>query len=337
MILTPTQLGRTGLPREELSEDKKKCRKFGPCGVGEKALYLNSFYIDRRYYVPFCDVTRVFKRVAMSKGGFNGRGMFATISYLVVVYDDGREKQCNFKYEENVDRMLLHIGKVKPDIKLCSEAAEKRLLEKEKERASRRKAELSKQAEQEVTKLEEAYDFLNRDKELALNLSETARRKRAFVKSGPTYKWVAAAILALGFCAFIYGVYALIHHVEFAVYFTLFGMAAIFLFSGAGIFPTSRNNKRYIMKHADMAVQAAADYIKNYEKGSFPLPPCYAHPVVLKRMTDIIWEGRAESAGEALEVLKADLKALNSSVEVEQEEYDEVIAIKALFLNENYR
>ena len=40
---------------------------------------------------------------------------------------------------------------------------------------------------------------------------------------------------------------------------------------------------------------------------------------------------------EALEIVKQDLKALNSSVEVEQEEYDEVVAVKALFLNEDYR
>ena len=26
--------------------------------------------------------------------------MFATIPYLVVVYEDGKEKQCNFKYED---------------------------------------------------------------------------------------------------------------------------------------------------------------------------------------------------------------------------------------------
>lgn len=75
-------------------------------GVGKKALYLNSFYIDRQYYIPVRSVSRVFKRVAMSKGGFSGKGMFATIPYLVVVYEDGKEKQCNFKYEDQVDIFL---------------------------------------------------------------------------------------------------------------------------------------------------------------------------------------------------------------------------------------
>ena len=106
MIFKPVKLGRDGLTEQELQTDRKKSRNFGPCGVGEKALYLNSFYIDRRYYIPFTSITRVFKRVAMSRGGFSGKGMFATIPYLVVEYDDGKEKQCNFKYEENVDRML---------------------------------------------------------------------------------------------------------------------------------------------------------------------------------------------------------------------------------------
>ena len=39
----------------------------------------------------------------------------------------------------------------------------------------------------------------------------------------------------------------------------------------------------------------------------------------------------------ALEVLKSDLKALNSSVAVEQEEYDEVMAIKPMFLIRDYQ
>lgn len=42
-------------------------------------------------------------------------------------------------------------------------------------------------------------------------------------------------------------------------------------------------------------------------------------------------------ADEALEVLKSDLKALNSSVAVEQEEYDEIMAIKPMFLVREYQ
>ena len=51
----------------------------------------------------------------------------------------------------------------------------------------------------------------------------------------------------------------------------------------------------------------------------------------------MIEEGRAERIPDALEAVKQDLKALNSGVEVDQQEYDEVVAVKALFLNEDYR
>ena len=45
-MLKPQRLGNLSLPDMELTEDKKTCRKFGPCGVGKKAIYLNSFYIE---------------------------------------------------------------------------------------------------------------------------------------------------------------------------------------------------------------------------------------------------------------------------------------------------
>ena len=46
---------------------------------------------------------------------------------------------------------------------------------------------------------------------------------------------------------------------------------------------------------------------------------------------------RESSVEEAMEVLKADLKALNADVQVEQEEYDEVVVIKPLFLVSDYQ
>ena len=73
MIFKPTALGNHKLDDEILAEDKKKCLKVGPCGLGKKAMYLNSFYFSRRYYVPYIDIQRCFKRVAMSKGGFTGK------------------------------------------------------------------------------------------------------------------------------------------------------------------------------------------------------------------------------------------------------------------------
>ena len=54
-------------------------------------------------------------------------------------------------------------------------------------------------------------------------------------------------------------------------------------------------------------------------------------------MTEILKEGRAENLESALQVLKLDLKALNSNVVVEQEEYEEVVAINSMFLVMDYK
>ena len=70
---------------------------------------------------------------------------------------------------------------------------------------------------------------------------------------------------------------------------------------------------------------------------NFPLPARYAHPVVLRRMQRAVMDGRAVTAAQALDVVKADLKALNADVTVSQEEYDEVVAIKPMFLNAEYQ
>ena len=115
-MFKPQRLGTVTIPDAELTTDKKNCKKIGPCGVGEKAIYLNSFYFDRRYYIPISSIERIFKRIAMSKGGFTGKGAFGTLSYLVVVYENGKEKQCNFKHEEDVDRLLAYIEERFPQI-----------------------------------------------------------------------------------------------------------------------------------------------------------------------------------------------------------------------------
>lgn len=335
-MIRPQRLGKDTLPENELKEDKKSCHKFGPCGVGQKAIYLNSFYIDRQYYVPMKSVKRVFKRIAMSKGGFTGRGVFATLPYLVVEFDDGRQKQCNFKHEEDVDRILAYIEDNFPDIPLHSEAAEQKLREKERNLEKKRLAgNISDTARNNISILDNAIKYLHKDSDLYLNLSQSAKKKRVYDRSNPAYKWVALAITIIGLGAFFYGVYSVITHAGFGIYFLLFGLAAIFLFSGASVLPTSKNNKHYIEKQLVRSIDDMQRYIKTYP--DFPVPAYYAHPVVLKRMQDILKDKRAETMSESLEVLKNDLKALNSSVVVEQEEYDEIVAIKPMFLVMDYK
>ena len=338
MIFKPAQLGMAKLDPQELEADKKACRKIGPCGVGKKALYLNSFYIDRRYYLPYGSITRVFKRVAMSSGGFSGKGVFASMAYLVVEYDGGKQKQCNFKDERDVDALLEVLAKEQPNIPRLSAAGEAEIARQKAEKAARRLPQLSKEAEQSVGQLKRASDYLARKPELAKELSAAERRKRAQLQSKPVYRYVALAIFVFGIVSAAYGLYAVTNHVgNYGIYFALFGFAAIFLFSSYNMLPTARNNNNAIMKRADKAEAAMAEYVKHYPNGAFPVPSCYAHPIVLKQMTDAIEEGRAVTVPEALDAVEARLKSLNADVQVEQEEYDEVVVIKAMFLNHDYQ
>ena len=333
MIFKPRQLSLAGLDGEALAADKKRCKRFGPCGVGEKALYLNSFYIDRCFYVVLSSVRRIFKRVAMSKGGFTGKGMFASIPYLVVEYDDGKRKQCNFKREEDVDRLLEYMARIRPDIPRLSEEGERRLAEKAAREASRYLKELTPQAQRTWDELEQAKAKLSKDPARSRRLARAARTKRNSDRSNPAYKWVALTIVILGAAALVYGVWTWLHQNGTGVYFLLFGMAAIFFFSGANVLPTAKNNRKAVAREWEEAKASMRELVGE----AFPVPYWYAHPVVLERMVRIVREGRAQTAGEALEVLKQALRALNSSVQVEQEEYDEVVCIKPIFLLQEYK
>ena len=331
-MFTPVKLGNTTLPPEVLKADKKSCKRYGPCGVGEQALYLNSFFIDRRYYVALESVRRVFKRVAMSKGGFTGKGAFGSIPYLVVELDDGSQKQCNFKHEEDVDLLLAHMARVCPDIPRHSVEAERRLREKAEREAKRYLKQLTPQAQAARETLEQAQQLLEEYPEQTAKLSTAAKAKRVNDRSNPAYRWVALAIIVAGIAAVVYGITALIRGEDVGVYFALFGLAAIFFFSGAHVLPTAKNNKKAIAQEWERSISDVAALLPE----DFPVPARYAHPVVLQRMIRVLREGRAQSVGEALNVMKKDLKALNASVQVEQEEYDEGVAIKPMFLLWDY-
>lgn len=338
LIFKPAPLGKARLSREELAADRSRCRKIGPCGLGTKALYLNSFFIDRRYYLPLSAVERVYKRVAMSRGGYTGRGVFASMAYLVVEYDGGRQKACNFKYEEQVDQLLALLAREQPQIKRVSEAAEQRLAQREAQRAEAEKNRppLTPHGKKLVNQLQQGIDTLEEHPDLYLTLSSAARRKRAYECSKPSYRWVAMAITALGLVALVYGIWSLVlGKGSFGIYFALFGLAAVFTFAGFSVLPTARNNRRSILHADEQARQAMEQALA--DKPNFPVPARYAHPTVLRRMQRAVLDGRAGTLEEALAVVKADLKALNANVQVDQEEYDEVVAIKALFLNANYQ
>ena len=334
MLFAPVRLGSTALSAEVLTADVKNCKHFGPCGVGEKALYLNGFLFDRHYYVALGDIRRVFKRVAMSKGGFTGNGVFGAIPYLVVEYGDGTQKQCTFKREDNVDDLLAYLAKVCPGLPLHSVQAEQRLARKAQEEAVRYLDVLTPEAQAAREKLEKARAFLAGYPKLTDRLSTAAKAKRVNDRSNPSYKWVALAIVIAGLIALVYGVVSMIRGTNsVGIYFALFGLAAVFLFSGAHVLPTARNNKTALTREWE---QAQADLAAVLPK-DFPLPARYAHPVVLTRMIRVLREGRAQTVDEALDVVKRDLKALTADVQVEQWEYDEVVAVKPMFLLSDYQ
>ncbi len=103
----------------------------------------------------------------------------------------------------------------------------------------------------------------------------------------------------------------------------------------SGALPTRWNSKSRAQADWDKALEDSRQYIKS--RSGFPVPPQYAHPIVINRMIRVIKEGRAQSAGEALEVVKEELRALNSSVTVSQKEHDEVVEVKPLFLICDYK
>ncbi len=330
MLFAPRLIGMTPLDEETLAADKKACAKIGPCGVGEKAVYMGGKYIDRGFYVTYGDIRRIFKRVAMSKGGFTGKGMFGAIAYLVVQMKDGREKQSYFKREDEVDRLLAVIEREHPELPTHSEAAERKLREAEEAERARYLKTLSPEAAAAVAELRGAQERLAGSGALCDKLAFAARQKRVIDAISPAYRFAALAIFLLGTGTTALGVHMLLTGRDRAGLVTVFGFAAIFLAISTRVLPTGRSNKRYAQAEWDGALAAMREALRGEE--NFPVPPQYAHGVVLERMIRVLREGRAMSVPEAYAVMKEDLKALNADVTVTQKEYDEVVLIKPLFL-----
>ena len=330
MLFSPRLLGTKPLDAETLAADVKACRKFGPCGLGEQAIYLGGRLIDRGFYVTYGEAERVFKRIAMSKGGFTGKGMFGAMAYLVVLMKDGREKQSYFKREEEVDELLAALRREHPDIPTHSEAAERKLREAEEVEQARYLKELTPEAQSAVDELREAQKPLLRRRDLTDELAAAAKKKRVIDAINPTYRLAAVAILLLAIGAAALGIYMWANHTDYAELVAVFGFAVIFLVISSRVLPTGRNNRRYAQERWDKALANMRVLLE--EEPGIPVPAQYAHPIVLERMIRVLREGRAQSVREAYETVKADLRALNASVTVTQKEYDEVVVVKPLFL-----
>ena len=368
MMFAPAAIAEHKMTAEDLRRDSRNCVRTGPCGIGEKAVYLNSFFVDRRYYVMWQDIGRVFKRVAMSRGGFTGKGVFGSIPYLVVLLKDGTERQCNFKYEDEVDLFLSLVRSRHPEIPTMSEKAQARMEEERAREEARYVKDLTPQAQASMEELRRARAYLDREPEIPAFLSVTAKEKRITDRMNPWYRYAALAIFLLAVGSVLFGIYAVIRQEGYAVYFVLFGMAFIFYTMSAQVLPTGRNNRRYADGRWQKALRQSGEYISRYGDtgaapsavsgspaapvsgtcgrpdsaaegavSAFPLPAQYAHPATIDRMIRVIREGRAQTVEEAYEVMKKDLQAINSDVTVSQVEYDEITAIKPMFLLCGYR
>ena len=331
MLLPSSPLGNQILQKDELAADRAGLRKFGPCGAGARALYIGSKYISRRYYIVWGEVRRVFKRVAMSAGGFSGRGVFGSMAYLVVQYGNGREKECYFKMENELDALLDMIRKEHPAVPTHSAEAEKRLAAAEAERRKRPQIRLTPEAEQTVQYLERAEAFLQKEPAVYRDLTVSAKQKRIVDNMKPQAIAAGTIVGIAGILAAVYGVYGLLAGTGTGMYFLLGGGVLFFFVFSANLFPGKYNSRKYADAEWNRAVEKSRQYIAGW-KEPFPVPAQYAHALVLERMMRVIREGRAEEAGYALAIVKSDLRALNADVKVTQEEHDEVVEIKPLFL-----
>ena len=105
MLIPPCSLSTSPLDKEELKADKKNALRFESCALGKRAIYVGGLFLGSIYYAPLHRVKRVYKRLAVSKGFYEGK-VYGTLAYLVVQYNDGMEKTCRFEHEEALDNML---------------------------------------------------------------------------------------------------------------------------------------------------------------------------------------------------------------------------------------
>lgn len=328
-------LSKTVLDSEVLKRDRKSITRYDLCGLGDRAIYMGTSFTPRKYYIPYSAVTHVFKRVAVSPG--SGRAFLTPVLYLVVRYDGGQEFQTAFKYLTDADRMLKDLEEKHPDIHLVSPDWEKKQREKQKEEERLKKTVLSAQARESKKELELAGRFLEKSPELSRELASSARRKRQSDNIASWARWTAILVTVLGLAAVIGGILLMMGGGNrlVGVLMSLLGLAAAFLMFNSHILPVGdASPKRRQQEYAE-ALSRMEKYIGREKH--FPLPARYAHPVVCRRMVRILLQGRAKDTAGALDVLREDLRAADSSASLEREDYEEVVLIKPLFLVADYQ
>ena len=105
MYIPPKALSEKTLSPEILRPDRVTGTHYEDFGLGDKALYVGMYGFGRVGYIPFSAITRVYKRLGVTKGFFEQGKIYGTLCYLVVCYD-GKEKAYRFTHEENLDALL---------------------------------------------------------------------------------------------------------------------------------------------------------------------------------------------------------------------------------------
>ena len=115
----------------------------------------------------------------------------------------------------------------------------------------------------------------------------------------------------------------------------LIGIMLVFLAINSKGLPSKLTNRKLRDREYEEALDAMTNSLKHLP--DFPIPCCYAHPYTFDRMIRILQEERAETPEEALKVLKADLKSMDSSVALSGDDFKQVVTIKPLFTVQDYR
>ena len=237
--------------------------------------------------------------------------------------------------DENANTLRHVIEQEHPNIPTHSVKAANRLARAEAAEEASYLKELSPEASAAVDALRGDQDFLALHPSLSEALTASARQKRVTDNLNPAYIAAGAVLGVLGALAVLWGLYGLLTHRPYSMYFIIGGGALFFMTLSSNTFPSKWNSRKVAQKDWDQTVQKMRNYLKG--RPGFSVPAQYAHPVVLERMIRLLREGRAANAQEALALMKEDLKALNSSVTVSQKEHDEVVRIKPLFLVCDYQ
>ncbi|MGN0363765.1 MAG: hypothetical protein ACI4ET_13120 [Bilifractor sp.] len=332
---TPQPLGTVTIAPEELREDRKKCKKYDQCGLGEKAVYIGGALTPRKFYIPYAQLTHVYKRVAVSKG--SGKAFLTPILYLVFRYGNGQEKQCSFRYLNDADALLTELEHTHPEISLKSPKSEAADREKAERAAKLESVELQGEAAHAVRQLEKAKEVLHKRPGLSQELIARARIKRSCDLIKPGWQVLAALILAAGIGCIVGAVAGLRFGLPkmTALMLILIGGAAVFMMLNSRVLPTPGRNRRRADREWKKALDNMQHHINSYP--GYPLPACYSHPIVCDRMIRILREQRAADLEGALAVLKEDLKGMDHTVALDRQDYDEVIRIKPLFLVSDYQ